>query len=949
MFFFNMIFSLLYFIFIFVLFYHFLRIAYYFLVKIFLTRIFDGNVKFTHGYSFFSIRNLVIKNDNFEMHINMAIPSFGRKCSIQYHGVHIKMEKPLEINRYLNNFKDFFGKINATSYFFHLTYKCDEITIEYKKSMLQIHGFKGVITDSLFSIHSDIALLKNKNLEVDIRGYESDFHFDGPFPESIKLIRPTFNITCKDSTIILDETELIGFCNSNSIWRFSLHLISMSIVFKNLKPVFFMDSRVVTLTFTEFIDLHLYDRKVIFNRLDCSASNNIFSLNMTNTTLSFSLFQFDCCTFHVSSSSLKAFNEIRNIPFLSSQNLAFNKLQMNIYYGNIISHRVRITVDSFHKENNSFIANDLVIDLLSNNMILSTFASNKCHFYGLDEMKCDSSTLKIFSISEQIKRFYLVLISETDFHQIYGKKVKFSSNNAIVERRINELRIEFTNIDGDISLKNIIQEENAKKFISSTFPNFVYSSGIKHVTPLSFKFKCSSALSANGDLRDCKFRGQLGTIYSEVSFNLFFIVYSKIKTAKVLINNYYNRNFLFYSFIIKSLELIFNEKKYTVMNARGDNNEVMFDKIEVVKITNNQSQNSNTNQDAINYRINGSSGILSLIKQKIKTENVLFCKSELFSVSIKLDNLEPVSLKAKHFEVAKSPGLSLEYNLRKKEAKVTSLQIPSYSILNEVEPSFTIATIQKLRMQDTILENTKINNKKHKITVEKLILKSKEYSMMAFPIKLLKKNDLWSLSTKEFQAQCFDNFNILSLSSFIKATKLHSIKSNKVEIKYFNRNQLQFELFLMPFEYSNIKKDYKIIAKQSVQLNLQQLSKDQLSAEEYEKDPSFQITMTVNDNQIEKLDLNFGKLTFPLESKNKEIFREIFHDIHFKMVNLNVHFFEDPTNKRSNINSISASINEHQCSIGKLVDELLTQLKTQLFRDSNALSVNDIDSSKKHH
>ncbi|OHT02532.1 hypothetical protein TRFO_30325 [Tritrichomonas foetus] len=842
---------------LFILCYHILRKLYYSIVRLFFIHMFDADVTFEPGYSFLSLKNIKISFDNREITVLLLHPSFGIHSHFQVHGVFFKNITIDDVKKAIKTTLKSFERNIPSNHFFHLTINIDEINYENQNTKFHVLDYQSIHTGSLFSVKCSKANYSDLNLECEIHEYEHQIHFHGSFPERIQILRPILNLSCRNNHFIVGETEFVGFSQIKSIWRLFSRFSSLSVRINNLQKGFYLDNTNISLVFPEFLNIYFKkDLKFTFETFNCLSDNHEFSIDVTKGIITQRIFNFESCKVRFEYRFLGLIFERNKFHY---SNIIFNTFQITIVDNKSQMNSIRISISQLSENKNLTKADNFTIDLLSKDNSIANFTSTKCQFIGQSSLVCEECNLTFFSNQEQIKRSYLSIVSEID-ESFTNNKYNIQASSSIFDQKIEGLCFKIIDLQFDICLKPLIYNEQAKKFVNTTFPKCDRIRNVRFISPIKFKFTCSSMVSNSSTFVDCKFRGQFGTIFGQMSFNLYFIIYSKIKTCYIVLDSFVDQQLVLLSFNIEDLELIVNNHKYSLSNTRGDNNEASFDKINMVRFEkpkqllkppsdsvnpyrntkldklNNKKRNrraahfeftedamkstesfSLTNSDImfalasspqkmpndkrLNFVINGSNGEISLLKQEISVETLTFNDINFFNAIIKLSSFEPSKIFAENFEVFGSSGLDLKYHIDDGKIIAKSFTISNnQTSIHTLTSYFNTAEIEEVRFDDLLMHYTNIDSKTMKITAKYASISTRKFKAELTEMKLIPKNDLWGMIADSALLYISTKYNFQLYSQW----ELPNLVSNVViegvhAMIYRKRNKVTHELNLGNF------------------------------------------------------------------------------------------------------------------------------------------------------
>lgn len=303
--------------FVFLLFYISLRFLYLYVIKIFLTRIFNADVTFHSGHSFYAIRDVQIISETFHVECQLFKPSFGIHTKMRIKKMRIlKGNLPDLINIYMEA-QRLIDLALPSKRFFHISLDIDSFEFKTEDFSLTTTNICSVHTDTQHSIVYQNLTFTNSKISAKCDEYTHTIHFCGNTPKSIKILRPIFSIQCEGNVLFSEKIELSGYSNVPSIWRATVLLNNVHITFINLPEQFRIKNETLDIKFSESILISLISSTVSFESLHIRNQSRKFKLKLKEVELSHDKIHVNNVLGHLHVRFLRLFNHVQLFLYAS--------------------------------------------------------------------------------------------------------------------------------------------------------------------------------------------------------------------------------------------------------------------------------------------------------------------------------------------------------------------------------------------------------------------------------------------------------------------------------------------------------------------------------------------------------------------------------------------------------------------------------------------------------
>ncbi|KAK8842781.1 hypothetical protein M9Y10_025646 [Tritrichomonas musculus] len=267
---------------IFVIIYIILRAILIYAIYLFLTRIFNAKVRFKSGYSFFSIQDITVESDQFEIQCKLFMISVGVHTSMQLKNLLIKKGNIHYFKEVYLNAQRIVDRALPSKRFFHISIDVDNVNYQTENFLLTMDNIRSIHTDSQHSLSFQNCNFTNPLLSIKVSEYEHSIHFSGNLPEKIQIMRPIFNIKCNGNTISSDQVEISAYSEIPSIWRTVISLREVELTFPHIT---FLDD-IFIIKFSHQINFSIVDSLITFESLHIKNYLHQFKIKINHVKLS---------------------------------------------------------------------------------------------------------------------------------------------------------------------------------------------------------------------------------------------------------------------------------------------------------------------------------------------------------------------------------------------------------------------------------------------------------------------------------------------------------------------------------------------------------------------------------------------------------------------------------------------------------------------------------------
>ncbi|OHT05601.1 hypothetical protein TRFO_26610 [Tritrichomonas foetus] len=263
-----------------------IRALYLYVIHIFLTRIFNSKVKFKSGHFFYSIQDILISNNDFEISCKLFKPSFGVHTSMQIKNLSMKNLNLSKLSEIYKIAKQIHEKTFPSRNFFRITLEINNIRCESDDFTLSMDNVKSLHANSLFSFDCDNFQYNDSKIELKINHYEHSIHFLSEFPSSIQIINPLIGINCGANLMSSEFIEFNAYSeNTESIWRASSIFKNITLSFVNLPKSLYFETDYFIISIPSSLSISIIDHCAKLPSLDANNESKLFKVKMTNVEL----------------------------------------------------------------------------------------------------------------------------------------------------------------------------------------------------------------------------------------------------------------------------------------------------------------------------------------------------------------------------------------------------------------------------------------------------------------------------------------------------------------------------------------------------------------------------------------------------------------------------------------------------------------------------------------
>lgn len=253
-----------------------------YVIYLFFTRIFNARVRFRSGYSFFSIQDISVDSDEFEITCKLFMISVGVHTNMKLRNLQIK-------KGHISNLKDVYldaqrivDRALPSKRFFHISIDVDIIDYHSEYLTLTMEDIHSIHTDSQHSFSYRNCTFSSLEVSGKISEYRHSIHFSGDLPEKVQIVRPMFNLKCDTNTISSEHLEISAYSEVPSIWRTAISLQAIELTFPNF--VFLND--IFIIKFSRQITISITDSRVTFESLHIKNILHQFKIKINEVKLS---------------------------------------------------------------------------------------------------------------------------------------------------------------------------------------------------------------------------------------------------------------------------------------------------------------------------------------------------------------------------------------------------------------------------------------------------------------------------------------------------------------------------------------------------------------------------------------------------------------------------------------------------------------------------------------
>ena len=562
---------------LFVICYHLARRTYMFFLRLGLEKVFSARVVLRPGYSFCAVRDVEIDIDDIVVRCQLFKPSWGLHTSFVVKKVWAKNFSWQRMQDIVKVAKAMQQQMSPSVRYFKVSWFVDEIVLENEDRRVVFENVHMMLTNSLHTLDCKRFAVESKYADLEIRNYHHDLHFNSKVPKSLKFIRPDCQVELNGMKTNVSLSRVVGFTDSNSVWRFDACPVVIGITWKGFGFSFAHSNLALNLSGT--ICLEFETSRILCDGLECHNQRNDFCLRVTDLCMSMSEVKVSYVMFKVKEMLFDLASHLTSLPAVIASDRANLVLQLNE------NELVNVTTTKYRSDGGMISFDEFRGEVVTGNVSLAGITGQKTTINKSTCAIVNESCALVYCNNEKSRRVLSLFFGFVDAHRLpIIPAASLSASRVLIEEAIEGNISILKDLRMSIDVKPMMTIEKAKPMLLSLFPKIPNIHSIRDVLSVRYSVAASELQSESLQMTVPKLNGTISFLMNEIQLQICGNIDVKACEATMNLTQVRTTDYWLWSWKIGQIKLNIDKSTYLLVNLRGDQNEFSFDEVHLDKM-----------------------------------------------------------------------------------------------------------------------------------------------------------------------------------------------------------------------------------------------------------------------------------------------------------------------------------------------------------------------------